>query len=350
MTSFLQFLSTPHSIRFGWALIHILWQGLVIAALLELALTVVRPKNASLRYILCGGALLLFPICLAATFSLIGEGTPQPNTLILPHDQNLPPLPAASTSASSLPSLISHPLQSSVRNSPSSPSLDLNPYIPTIVALWLLGVLLLAARKAGGFLVIWRLRHRSLVAPTQALLDRFHRICQRLGVDPNRVALKISSLISVPITMGWLKPIVLLPASLLSGLTSSEVELLLAHELAHIRRHDYLINLFQTVVETFFFYHPRHLVDFAPDETGTRKRLRRPHRPANPLKSSPTPKSSFVWSNSAPPAPASSPPRTAATSSTASSASPPNPPPNAPSASPSLRSSSASSSLSLPFH
>jgi beta-lactamase regulating signal transducer with metallopeptidase domain/ankyrin repeat protein len=256
MTSCLQIFEQPHAIRFGWALIHILWQGLVIAALLESALFFVRSKNASLRYILCGAALLLFPISLAITYSVLGEGIPAPNPLIPPHDQKLPPLPAASTFASSLPSLFPHPLQSSVRNSPASPSLALNPYIPTIVALWLLGVLLLAARKAGGFIVIWRLRHRSLVAPTQALLDQFHRICQRLCVDPNRVALKISSLISVPITMGWLKPIVLLPASLLSGLTSSEIELLLAHELAHIRRHDYLINLFQAVVETLFFYHP----------------------------------------------------------------------------------------------
>ncbi len=65
-----------------------------------------------------------------------------------------------------------------------------------------------------------------------------------------------SSAVAVPVMVGWIKPVVLLPAAALSGLTPTQVEALIAHELAHVRRHDYIVNLLQSVVETLLFYHP----------------------------------------------------------------------------------------------
>jgi len=134
--------------------------------------------------------------------------------------------------------------------------LELNRWLPGIVTGWLIGVIILAGRKAGGFLVLGRLRRRGVSVPDDAMLTLFDQACRRIGVDPHRICLRISSLVQVPMTMGWLRPIVLFPAALLSGLSTREIELLLAHELAHIRRYDYLVNLLQSVVETLFFYHP----------------------------------------------------------------------------------------------
>ncbi|MEJ0001135.1 MAG: M56 family metallopeptidase [Verrucomicrobiota bacterium] len=128
--------------------------------------------------------------------------------------------------------------------------------MPPIAGAWLAGVLILSGRKAGGLVVLRRLRRRGVTAPDDALREIFARACRTLGFDPARVPLKVSSLAEVPLAMGWLRPVVLFPASLLTGLGPGEIELLLAHELAHIRRGDYLINLLQSAVEIVFFYHP----------------------------------------------------------------------------------------------
>ena len=70
------------------------------------------------------------------------------------------------------------------------------------------------------------------------------------------VALLESALVEVPVVIGYLRPVVLLPAGMATGLSTEQVESLLMHELAHIRRHDYLVNLLQSVVEGLLFYHP----------------------------------------------------------------------------------------------
>src|SRR5262249_13851986 len=86
----------------------------------------------------------------------------------------------------------------------------------------------------------------------QAIVTRLSR---RLHIA-RRVRIFRSSLVDVPTVIGWLKPVVLVPASALAGLAPHQLEAVLAHELAHIRRHDYLVNLMQTLVETLLFYHP----------------------------------------------------------------------------------------------
>jgi protein involved in polysaccharide export with SLBB domain len=91
------------------------------------------------------------------------------------------------------------------------------------------------------------------VTPEIALLAR--RVAGRLALD-RAVRVIESSAVSVPVMVGWLKPIVLLPAVALSGLTPTQIEALIAHELAHVRRHDYVVNLLQAAVETLLFYHP----------------------------------------------------------------------------------------------
>src|SRR5881396_918641 len=131
------------------------------------------------------------------------------------------------------------------------------PALPWAVALWLGGVLLLSARLASGLLATWRLATTGTRPVPEAWRQALARLATRLRVSPP-VRLLASALIHVPAVIGWWRPVILIPVSVLtgSGLTPLQLDALLAHELAHVRRHDYLVNLLQSVIETLLFYHP----------------------------------------------------------------------------------------------
>ncbi len=119
---------------------------------------------------------------------------------------------------------------------------------------WLAGVALLAAWHLLGCTLAHRLRRAGRNAPDEVIAVA-GRIARRLGIS-RVVAVRQTLRASAPVVIGWIKPALLLPASVLSGLAPHELEAVFAHELAHVRRHDYLVNLVQTVVETLLFYHP----------------------------------------------------------------------------------------------
>jgi GWxTD domain-containing protein len=123
------------------------------------------------------------------------------------------------------------------------------------VGIWLAGVLVLLLRRLGGWLAVRRLVARASVAagePWVALLDGLR---QKMGIA-RAVALVESALVDSPAVIGWLKPVILVPAGWLLGLPAADAETVLLHELAHVRRHDYLVNLLQSAVGDLLFYHP----------------------------------------------------------------------------------------------
>jgi beta-lactamase regulating signal transducer with metallopeptidase domain len=129
------------------------------------------------------------------------------------------------------------------------------PIEPFILAAWLAGVAVLSLRLAGGWWVARGFTTRG-TRPAATEIEKLAKdVAIRLGLT-RLVRLFESTTIVVPVTMGWIRPVVLFPASALSGLSNAQVEALLAHELAHVRRHDYVVNLLQSVVETLLFYHP----------------------------------------------------------------------------------------------
>jgi beta-lactamase regulating signal transducer with metallopeptidase domain len=131
----------------------------------------------------------------------------------------------------------------------------LTPVLPWIVALWISGVVLLSLRWIGAWACLHRLRCApSLPVPPE--LDRALRSLMRRAAVSAPVRLSIPRLAQAPCVAGWLRPVILMPAASLAGLDWRAIEALLAHELAHIRRHDYLVNLLQTTVDTLLFYHP----------------------------------------------------------------------------------------------
>lgn len=125
-----------------------------------------------------------------------------------------------------------------------------------IATFWMCGVLVCSFR----LILHWqamRVVRRSGVelVPTSPWIVRFDALARRVGIKPG-VRLLSSTTIAVPVTMGFLKPVVIVPLAMLSNMPVTQIEALLLHELAHVRRHDYLVNLLQTVMETLFFFHP----------------------------------------------------------------------------------------------
>jgi len=220
------------------ALMHFLWQGALVGLAAWIALFLLERAKASTRYAVALGALLLMAVLPFATaFRLAGE---------IPR-----PAPAAVDAAPAAAPLVKAPETAggaaTVRTFGAS-------LLPWIFNLWLAGVAALSLVHLGG---LRRVRHLSRQGrPMEEALQALARdLGRRVGVR-RAVALLESAAVSVPATVGWLRPVVLVPVSALTGLTPRQLEAILAHELAHVRRHDYLVNLLQTAVETLLFYHP----------------------------------------------------------------------------------------------
>jgi GWxTD domain-containing protein len=128
-------------------------------------------------------------------------------------------------------------------------------YLPWLAPFWIAGVMFFHLRGVASWLFARRLGRKGVCAATaswQALLDR---LAARVRVS-RPVTLLESCLAEVPVVIGYVRPVILMPVGLLAGLPAGQVESILLHELAHIRRHDYLVNLLQIVVESLVFYHP----------------------------------------------------------------------------------------------
>jgi uncharacterized protein (TIGR03435 family) len=124
-----------------------------------------------------------------------------------------------------------------------------------VVAIWLTGATAFLLRLVGGWMLAERLQYR-MVRPAPAEWQRtLDRLRSRVSVN-RPLRLLVSGLVKAPAAIGWLRPIVLVPVGALAGLPAAQIEALLLHELAHIRRHDYLVNILQSAVEAVFFYHP----------------------------------------------------------------------------------------------
>src|SRR5262249_18579164 len=124
-----------------------------------------------------------------------------------------------------------------------------------IVCFWLLGVFILSTRAGVGWIRAQKLKRQTTGPTDSRWVEELVLLKERLGIT-RAVRLCVSAPTKVPIVIGWIRPLILLPATAVTGLSETQLRAILAHELAHVRRYDYLINLFQTAVETALFYHP----------------------------------------------------------------------------------------------
>ena len=262
----------------GWTIIHFLWQGACVGALVLLSLIIWRPKSANRRHVILCASLAVLALCPLVTMAWLSvqafgyentnfvsagleDAESESNTIAIAiqpsfeHQSTLPdefrPSDPILTNA--------QPTVEFETNSGSKVSTDwasiVRDWSPWLVLIWGIGVVLLSIR----LIVSWKLTQkiRSSGNPLESARpgSTLTNLCSKLRIG-REIKLLQSNWIDSPTVIGWIRPVILLPMSAINGLTVEQLTAVIAHELAHIRRHDYLINLMQSVVEVLLFFHP----------------------------------------------------------------------------------------------
>ena len=227
----------------GWSLLHFLWQGSILALALSAVLRIARNLSPQVRYLAACGVFVLMLLCPVGTFLYLAAATS-----------------ASSTSAVPLRTQVGlFSLQSEWDHASSSLfesfAVIANREMPWILAAWCVGVLIFLTHLLIGSIAVERLKIASLAPVPDALQSIASRLARQLKVSRS-YRLRASPAIAGPIVIGWLRPVILVPLASLASLSVEQIEALLAHELAHIIRHDYLVNTVQAVTESLLFYHP----------------------------------------------------------------------------------------------
>jgi beta-lactamase regulating signal transducer with metallopeptidase domain/HEAT repeat protein len=244
----------------GWALVHFVWQGAALAVLLGIGLAVTPATAARTRYalsLLALCAMLALPI---ATGLRLLRSEPTPASAAYTAPEPTEPNQPRQVSPAPLRQRVSvtAPGPANPRGAGASVARlrgALEPALGWLVVVWVAGVLALSLRLGRGWMAARRLRTEATRDVSAALEQMLARLAARLRLT-RAVRLVESLMIEVPAVIGWLRPVILLPTTALTGLTPQQLEVLIAHELAHVRRYDYLVNVLQCVIETLLFYHP----------------------------------------------------------------------------------------------
>jgi bla regulator protein BlaR1 len=234
----------PWTQTIGWTLIHSLWQGLIVCALIILLMKWIPTRYSAMRYgIACAGlaSILVFSL---STLLYLNAADSKPfidnhSTIVYYSLNESQKMQDTSFSLVSLTEELRAAIQ---------PNMDF------ILLLWCAGTLIFTLRMVIGWWYINRLQTEAL-----PLQDEWSDLLQKLADQLNIkrvIALAQSSRIHAPLVIGFLKPIVLIPSGMVAGLSTEQIETIFVHELAHIRRHDYIINLLQTFIEALFFFNP----------------------------------------------------------------------------------------------
>jgi beta-lactamase regulating signal transducer with metallopeptidase domain len=224
----------------AFTLLHFLWQGAAIAALAGALMSLFRASST--RYLIGVGALALMFASFGVTFALLSDPPAGGDGLaaeLVPSGANV--TPASPPNYTPAPAAAWDP----------APERD----FAWVARAWLVGVSLLALRIAFGLLLLEQLRRRNLSALPVEIVERCRALQQRLGIS-RVVRYCECRLVNVPSVIGFFKPVVLLPMRALTGLSPEQLEAVIAHELGHVKRFDVLVNFFQVITETLFFFHP----------------------------------------------------------------------------------------------
>jgi beta-lactamase regulating signal transducer with metallopeptidase domain len=274
--------------RLGYGLVHFLWEGVLIAAVLGLALLLLLGRPAA-RHAAAWLALAAMAAAVPLTAWLVpAPPAPPPRApagfapdgrraaraladggRLAPAHPGVGLLGPAESTGPATPVVgregpLSGPTPSAEVSARSGPDREadagtsgssIGPWMPRVVAAWATGAALLSLWRLLGWIAVRRLCRLGVEPVPAELRAALDRLVERMRVRP-AVRLLESTLAEVPAVIGWLCPVILLPAGIVTGLSTRELELILAHELAHVRRRDYLANLIQTAVETCLFYHP----------------------------------------------------------------------------------------------
>ncbi len=232
----------PWMTTLGWTLLHSLWQGVIVYLLLLLIRRMLPSASASVKYAFATGSMAAILLCSAGTFICILQRSPT----ALPASNEIISLPGDVFSTTAMEA---NPLTSLL-----AISRWINNQIQWIVGAWMIGALFFGIRLMKAW---WHTRQIQLEG--DSIVGFWKTRLQELALDcgiSRTILLLQSRLIDAPILLGYVKPVILLPVGMLSGLSTEQVETILLHELAHIQRSDYIVNLVQSFAEVIFFFNP----------------------------------------------------------------------------------------------
>lgn len=238
MNQLARWIHTPLAQALGWTLAHFVWEGAALAALLMAVLRAMREAPARRRYAAACLFLAAMPLAFGATLLLMWLRQPAPMPISLP----VPAVPAATVGIPPIP----------------APRFSLSAVLDGLawlVPVWLAGVLCFYLQALAGWWAVRRLRSRGVCMPPPEWQARLNDLAARLRLS-RAVTLVESCFTDTPVLVGYWRPVILLPLGCLTGLSTAQLECILVHELAHVARHDYLVNLLQSLVEGLLFYHP----------------------------------------------------------------------------------------------
>ncbi|MDX1477665.1 MAG: M56 family metallopeptidase [Saprospiraceae bacterium] len=231
MTHWLEFLGHDTIQALGWTFVHTLWQGSLLALLMMVLISRVPASNAVRRYHIAFGTLIAMLASAVTTFLILNTDTGTAAAYV----QQGVLLPAPENTTSGLTAW-------------------LNANLDLLVTIWVIGMLILLVRMGVGLLYIERLK-RSAVPIGNAMQALGQRIARQLGYQRSaRIAQ--TAMVNIPVVVGYFKPMILFPVGAINQLSAEEVEAVLAHELAHLVRNDFVQNLVQSLIEIIFYYHP----------------------------------------------------------------------------------------------
>ena len=241
--------------RLGWVLIHFVWQGAIAGVAAWLACHFLRGASARTRYTVlcaalavCGLAPLLTWVLLGPSAHFSGASTfaavPQAGSNVVV------PAPPPSGPLTTAP-LIRPPAGAQESAWPAA----VEGALPDLVIVWGIGVTILTIRLTHAWFNLRRMRGAGQPVEDRHWTARFGTLAREMGVA-RVIAFLECAQVDVPTVAGWFRPVLLVPVQFLASLPPEQVEAILAHEVAHVRRHDYLVNLAQILVETLLFYHP----------------------------------------------------------------------------------------------
>lgn len=229
-------LAGPIFYSLSMTLLHFVWQGSLVAFGLYLVLRNVDNKHSNFRYSASLTAMLLNVALPVLTFLLIYQ--PEiPLTVVVPAAENVVDASILATTQI------------------AAWRFDWREVLPLLSLAWMVGVFYLSGQLVYEMFKAYQLPRNGVVPTTDQIQRIFDKLASDLEVN-KFTKLLISMKAEVPMVIGWIRPVVLLPLSMSCGLTAAQLEMLLAHELAHVKRHDYLVNFLQTLVEVTLFFHP----------------------------------------------------------------------------------------------
>ncbi len=270
----------------GWTLLHSLWQIALVAFVLFVLLKILRGVSVNARYWISVFALVFAVSIPAFTFYQLNKTSSASfsnNEISNAKNSNTFEKPFFTPENSALQ--IENQTGSaniktvgffySVKNLQNEFSKNISFALPFLVGFWFVGILIFGFRLIGGFWQLHIFKTREISLPHKKWQSRFSTLCEQLNIRQH-VKLFTSNFVETPIVIGFLKPVILIPASVFLQISPKELETIIAHELVHVRRYDALVNFAQSFVEVLFFYHPcvwwistvvRNEREFATDES-----------------------------------------------------------------------------------